>query len=114
VALVGDASCTVDGIAGQGLTLAFRQALALGDALSRGDLLSYELAHRRITEPAMRMARLLLLMDSSAMLRRKVLRLFAARPALFSKVMSIHTGESAPEELNAAAMMNLGWQVLWA
>ncbi len=40
VALVGDASCTVDGVSGQGLSLAFQQALALGDALAAGDLAS--------------------------------------------------------------------------
>jgi flavin-dependent dehydrogenase len=114
VALVGDASCTVDGIAGQGLSLAFQQALALGEAFAREDLGYYESAHQRITRPPMRMTRLLLAMDASSMLRRKVLRLFAARPALFSKMISIHTGESAPDSLNAPAVLNLGWRVLWA
>ena len=114
VALVGDASCTVDGIAGQGLSLAFLQALALGDALACGDLASYERAHVRITRTATNMARLLLLMDASSALRRKVLRLFAARPALFSKMMSIHTGETPAHDLNAASVLQLGWNVLWA
>ena len=34
VALVGDASCAIDGIAGKGLSLAFQQALALGAAFA--------------------------------------------------------------------------------
>ncbi|MGA2509497.1 MAG: NAD(P)/FAD-dependent oxidoreductase [Candidatus Acidiferrales bacterium] len=114
IALVGDASCTVDGIAGQGLSLAFPQALHLADALARGDLAQYESAHRRITDPAIRMTRLLLAMNASAALRRKVLRLFAACPAMFSKMISIHTGEAAPSALNIAGLASLGWRVLWA
>ncbi len=38
VALVGDASGSVDAITGEGLALGFRQAMALADALERGDL----------------------------------------------------------------------------
>jgi len=114
IALVGDASCTVDGIAGQGLSLAFPQALHLADALARGDLAQYESAHRRITDQAIRMTRLLLAMNASAALRRKVLRLFAARPAMFSKMISIHTGEAAPSALSITGLASLGWRVLWA
>ncbi|HXT74434.1 MAG TPA: FAD-dependent monooxygenase, partial [Candidatus Angelobacter sp.] len=47
VALIGDASGSVDAIAGEGLTLAFRQALALAEALKRNDLAAYEVEHRR-------------------------------------------------------------------
>jgi menaquinone-9 beta-reductase len=114
VALVGDASCTVDGVSGQGLSLAFQQALALGDALASGDLASYGAAHRRITGKAMRMAQLMLLMDRSAWIRRKALRLFAAQPGLFSKIIAIHIGEDPAQALNASAVFDLGWQVLRA
>ncbi len=114
VALVGDASCTVDGVSGQGLSLAFQQSLALGDALAAGDLASYESAHRRITGKAMRMAQLMLLMDRSTWIRRKALRLFAAQPGLFSKIIAIHMGEPSAEELNASVVFDLGWQVLRA
>jgi menaquinone-9 beta-reductase len=114
VALVGDASCTVDGIAGQGLSLAFRQALHLADALACGDLAKYESARRRIIRTPMRITRLLLAMNASSALRRKVLRLFAARPALFARMISIHTGESTASPLGAAEILNLGWRVIWA
>jgi choline dehydrogenase-like flavoprotein len=53
-----------------------------------------DLCHRRATATAVRMTRLLLLMERSAWIRGKTLRLFASQPALFSKMMSIHTGES--------------------
>jgi 2-polyprenyl-6-methoxyphenol hydroxylase-like FAD-dependent oxidoreductase len=114
VALVGDASCTVDGIAGQGMSLAFQQALALAEALGRENLAHYESAHRRITRTPARMARLLLLMNASATIRRKGLRFFAAHPDAFAKMISIHTGEVAPDSLGAAEMAHLGWSVLWA
>ena len=114
VALVGDASCMVDAVSGQGLSLAFQQSLHLADALAREDLVRYEAAHRRITRNAMRMTRLLLLMNASDILRRKVLRLFAARPALFAKMISIHTGSSESDALDAAQIANLGWRVLFA
>src|SRR4029077_21153197 len=48
VALVGDASGSVDAVTGEGLCLLFQQAVALADALHAGDLSLYEAAHRRI------------------------------------------------------------------
>ncbi len=95
VALVGDASCTLDGIAGQGLSLALQEAEPLAEAFARDDLAFYEAAHRRITRIPARMTQLLLWMDANVWLRRKVLRLFASKPAVFSKVLAIHTGASA-------------------
>jgi menaquinone-9 beta-reductase len=114
VALVGDSSCTVDSISGQGLSLAFQQAGHLADALAAGSLARYEAAHRRISSAAFRITRLLLLMNSSVALRRRVLRLFTARPELFAKMISVHTGDASPDALNASAILNLGWRVLWA
>jgi menaquinone-9 beta-reductase len=114
VALVGDASFTVDGISGQGLSLAFQQAILLAEAFARDDLAYYEIAHREISRAPWRMTRLLLLMDRSAWLRRKVIRLFADNPALFSKIMSGHMAEAAQESLNATEVLGLGWQVLRA
>lgn len=114
VALVGDASFTVDGIAGQGLSLAFQQAILLTEAFACEDLGRYEIAHREISKAPWRMTRLLLLMDRSEWVRRKVLRLFAGNPALFSKIMSAHMAEAAQETLKTTEMLSLGWQVLRA
>jgi flavin-dependent dehydrogenase len=114
VALVGDASGTVDGIAGQGMSLAFQQAIRLGEALAGGDLNPYAAAHRRICKMPARLNRLLLLMDQSSWIRRKALRLFAKTPRLFAGVMSIHTGQRAPEDVKAREFLDLGWRVLWA
>jgi 2-polyprenyl-6-methoxyphenol hydroxylase-like FAD-dependent oxidoreductase len=114
VALVGDASCTVDGIAGQGMSLAFQQAVALADALARGSLTSYPSAHRQIARTAARITRLLLLLNASAAIRRKALRFFAAHPEVFVRMISIHAGETGPSALGAAGTAHLGWRVLWA
>ena len=89
VALVGDASCTVDGISGQGLSLAFQQAIHFADALARNELGCYRSAHSRIFQSSVPMTRLLLSTDRSVWLRRKALRLFSGNPGLFSKLISI-------------------------
>jgi flavin-dependent dehydrogenase len=114
IGLVGDASGAVDGIAGQGLSLPFQQAQALGEALARGDLAHYESAHRGIMRNATRMTRLLLLMSASAAIRRKTLRLFAAHPGVFAKLISVHAGHALPDALGASTILGLGWRVLWA
>jgi menaquinone-9 beta-reductase len=107
VALVGDASCTLDGIAGQGLSLALQEAGPLAEAFAREDLGFYEAAHRKITRVPARMTQLLLWMDANVWLRRKVLRLFASKPAVFSKVLAIHTGASSAPMLPAHEIVSV-------
>ena len=114
VALVGDASFTVDGIAGIGLSLSFKQAIFLAEALALDDLSRYEVAHRNLTKAPWRMTQLLLLMDQSEVVRRKVLRLFARKPSVFSKLMSGHLAQEAHEGLRASEILGLSWQVLLA
>jgi flavin-dependent dehydrogenase len=111
VALVGDASGSVDAITGEGLRLAFRQAIALARAMERNDLSSYALAHRRqMRKPAL-MGDLLLILDGNDRLRMRSIRMLAKRPRLFARLLSIHAGEAAPGDwLSAGAQ--LGWQVL--
>ncbi|RRA47218.1 NAD(P)/FAD-dependent oxidoreductase [Acidipila sp. EB88] len=62
VALVGDASGSVDAITGDGLSLAFAQALALPGAFAQGSLASYQRAHAKLLRPARVMSRALLAM----------------------------------------------------
>ena len=114
IALAGDASGSVDGIAGVGLSLAFQQAVHLGEALARQDLKHYQAEHRRICKIPTRLNRMLLLMSESAWMRRKVLRLFANSPGMFGALMLLHTGQRRAEELKAGEVLGLGWRVLWA
>jgi 2-polyprenyl-6-methoxyphenol hydroxylase-like FAD-dependent oxidoreductase len=110
VALIGDASGSVDAITGEGLALAFRQALLLADSLDRGprrqsatqdphtshnqpgSLALYESRHAAILTLPQRMASLLLLLDRHPRLRARTLRVLAARPALFREFLAVHVG----------------------
>ena len=70
MALVGDASGSVDAITGEGLCLLFQQAVAVADAFSADDLSLYSAAHHRIGRRPQLMADLMLVMDGHARLRR--------------------------------------------
>jgi flavin-dependent dehydrogenase len=111
VALAGDASGGVDAITGEGLGLSFRQALALADALETGELEKYEFAHRRLARRPMVMARLLLLLDGHAPLRRRVLRAFANDPDVFSRMLALHATEVSPRFLTETSV-RFGWRLL--
>jgi len=114
IVLVGDASGSVDGIAGLGLSLAFQQAICLGEALASEKLNYYQAAHRRIGKLPARLNRLLLLMNESTWIRRRALRLFSSSPRLFTELMSLHSGEHGKKEIKASDLLGLGWRVLWA
>lgn len=91
-ALIGDASGSVDAITGEGMGLAFRQALALADALAAGNLDGYQTAHRRLAHRPALMAQLMLTLDRFPRLRPAVLRTFAARPVIFERLLAVHVG----------------------
>jgi len=114
VALVGDASGTVDALTGHGLSLGFQQAMHLAQALRRGDLRSYEIAHRKISAMPALMTRLMLLMDGNNWIRRRTLRLFQSKPELFSRLLSIHTGAAPVSSFGLAEMAGFGWNFLRA
>src|SRR5713101_5770348 len=113
IALIGDASGSVDAITGEGLCLSFRQAIALADALEKGELESYRHAHRRLARRPNTMGRLLLLLDRYPSLRQRALRCLAEEPELFSRLLAAHLGEASPKVL-AATSLRLGWQFLTA
>lgn len=92
VALVGDASGSVDAVTGEGLALAFRQANSLASALAAGDLRKYDASHRRMGRMPRLMARTLLLFDGNDKLRRMAFRKLAAHPRIFSHMLSVHVG----------------------
>jgi menaquinone-9 beta-reductase len=94
VALIGDASGSVDAITGEGLALGFRQATALAPALQRNDLASYQQAHRRIQLLPTLMSQGMLLMDRSPRVRDRALNIFQRNPWLFEHLLQIHVGHS--------------------
>jgi flavin-dependent dehydrogenase len=94
IALIGDASGSVDAVTGEGMALCFRQAAALSVALRADDLALYQQAHRRIHRLPSLMSRSLLLMDRSPRLCDTVLRTFQRTPWLFERLLQMHIGHS--------------------
>lgn len=111
VALIGDASGSVDAITGEGLSLAFSQALALAGALEKDDLPAYEVLHRRLMRRPASMANLLLLLDRSPWLRDRALRALAAQPALFATLVAIHVGNLPPVGFGLGGLLTLGREI---
>ena len=114
VALIGDASGSVDAITGEGLCLSFHQALALADSLASGDLAAYESQHRRLFRRPALMASLMLSLDRLPRLRARVLRALAANPAVFSTLLAMHIGAVSRAEFVRCGMLPLGWEMLTA
>ncbi|HEX3968517.1 MAG TPA: NAD(P)/FAD-dependent oxidoreductase [Edaphobacter sp.] len=94
IALIGDASGSVDAITGEGLALGFRQAVALASALKKDNLTAYQRDHRRIQRLPTLMSRSLLLMDRSPRVRDRALNLFERNPSLFARLLQIHIGHA--------------------
>lgn len=113
VALVGDASGSVDAISAAGLSLGLRQALALADALESGDLLQYQLAHQRLSRRPQFMAKLLVFLAQQASLRRRTFQAMQAAPNIFDCMLAYHLGETRPLEL-AASGAQFSWRFLTA
>jgi flavin-dependent dehydrogenase len=113
VALIGDASGSVDAITGEGLSLSFHQAVALAEAMEKNCLEWYQKAHRQFARRPTFMARLLLLLDGRAGLRRRALTVFRNSPELFARLVSIHVGETSPGHFAASGAL-LGWRFLAA
>ncbi len=114
VALVGEASGSVDAITGEGMSLGFQQAVALVNAMRAGSLQEYEKAHRAIGANARRMAKLMLLLGGRPWLRHRVLQALASRPELFAQMLSVHIGESQLHEVGVQVALSLGWSMLTA
>jgi flavin-dependent dehydrogenase len=111
VALVGDASGSVDAITGEGLCLLFQQSVALASTLEAGDLSRYQAEHRRIGRRPEWMADLMLLLDRRRGLRARTMCAFAARPKLFAGMLAMHVGEQSPIDVLSNGMA-LGWRML--
>jgi len=112
VALVGDASGGVDAITGEGLRLAFQQAVALADAMERGDLRDYQLAHRRIARRPLWMGAMLQRLGRYDGFRGRTLKMLSENPELFARLLAIHVGYAPGGEVVTAGAA-LGWQLLF-
>jgi len=112
IALVGEASGSVDAITGGGLGMAFRQAAALGRALAANDLSLYETAHRELAKLPHFMNRSMLLMDASSWVRERALRSLATQPRVFARLLSVHVGEAPLASFAVDGLFGFGWHFL--
>lgn len=113
VALIGDAAGTVDAITGEGLRLAFSQAVVLAECLESGDLTPYQYEHRRLALRPLLMARLMLTLDGRPRLQHRTLQAFQKRPEIFRKLLALHVGALPPQRLVWDGL-TLGWGLLTA
>ena len=111
VALIGDASGTVDAITGEGLGLAFSQAVVLARCFESGDLRRYQTEHRRLARRPLWMARLMLTLDQRPWLQHRTLQVFQTRPEVFRRFLEMHVGALPPIHALRDGL-SLGWGLL--
>jgi len=111
VALIGDASGTVDAITGEGLGLSFDQAVVLADCLRSGNLAAYQAAHRRLSRRPLLMARLMLTLDGRPGFQERTLQAFRKHPEVFRRLLALHIGSLSPFHL-ALDGLTLAWGLL--
>ena len=111
VVLIGDAAGTVDAITGEGLGLAFSQAVALAECIESNDLARYQRVHNQLALRPLLMARFMLLMDRRPALQDRVLRAFQRRPEIFRHLLALHVGALPPARVVWDGL-TLGWGIL--
>lgn len=114
VVLIGDASGTVDAITGEGIGLAFSQAVVLAECITSGEsgnLSRYQREHRRLMLRPRMMARMMLNLDGRPWLQRRTLRAFNQRPQTFQRFVQLHVGALSPIHV-AYDGLTLGWGLL--
>jgi hypothetical protein len=81
--------------------------------MQAGKLASYQQVHRKLARRPTSIARLMLLLGSSAALRRRTMAVLAAHPEVFSRLLSVHLGAASPMEIASAGTL-LGWRLMTA
>ena len=110
-ALIGDASGGVDAITGEGLCLAFRQAILLSECFADGRLDPYQAGHRTLGRRPALMSWLMLTLESRDSFRQRVMQAFATQPRTFARMLALHVGAATPLTL-AGIGLSLGWNLL--
>lgn len=111
IALIGDASGSVDSITGEGMCLAFKQARALAESLASGTLEDYWRLHAAINRRARLMSRLLTLLSSSDCIRRRALYALSNQPGFLSELLATHLGRPLTS-LRADELLRFGYRFL--
>jgi flavin-dependent dehydrogenase len=93
LALIGDASGSVDAITGEGISLSFKQATALAEAVKRGRLKDYQAEHKNLSSRPRAMAALMLAIAKHGGLQKRVLASLEKRPSVLESLLAIHIGD---------------------
>ena len=123
VLLLGDAAGYLDAATGEGLSLAFEEALALEDTvvpalrsgknkLASGALRSYRRRYRSITRNYYRTTPLVLWLGRRASLMRRVVAGLGASPEFFQQMLSINRGTRSIFAIGPVAFMRFLWGAL--
>jgi menaquinone-9 beta-reductase len=91
VALVGDASGSVDAITGEGIGLGFLQAGLLCRAIEKADLGLYQAGHSALTRRARWLSRGLLVLDKNPTFAGLAMGVLADHPRWFEHLVELHT-----------------------
>lgn len=105
VHLLGDAGGYLDAITGEGLSLAFHQAVILAELLAAERPELYAGRVRKIAALPLLLTRLTLLLERHPALRARVFRALAAEPGLFDRFLAVHCRASAPSSLLAPGFL---------
>lgn len=92
LALLGDASGSVDAVTGEGMCLAFKQSLELAEAVQVGNLRRYQLRHRRLSRRPRAVGKLMLMLDRHPSLQKRALDSLARHPSVFASLLAVHAG----------------------
>lgn len=111
VILIGDASGSADAITGEGMGMAFRQALLLAECLEAGKPERYNRLHPDILQLPHTMARLMLLMDRSEVFRNRALHMLSSEPTLFTRMLGVHLGSESLLGFIASRGLEVAWRM---
>lgn len=114
VALIGEAAASIDAITGEGLTLAFQQALALGDSLARGNPDLYEEKTRQIFRRPLTMSRLMVFLGRHPRLLERILRASGSDASLFAHFAGVHLGGRPLLGVAPGTVVAFGWNFVSA
>ena len=112
IALVGEASGSVDAITGEGICLALQQAEALADAIASGELAIYSRKYRRIMRRPTLMAAALTALSDHHTMRRRILKGLSQDPQLFGRMLGFHVGAAGFRSLGLLPSFKLGTALL--
>jgi flavin-dependent dehydrogenase len=112
IALIGDASGSADAITGEGMGMAFRQAMLLAECFEIGDFERYNRLHPAILQLPQTMARGMLIMDRSVAFRNRALHMLAAEPAIFARLLGVHLGSEPMGRFVVTSGLEVAWRMM--